>query len=88
MLLVKILGTIIWFTCFSDVPITLMAAGGRVVVVTGANKGIGFCIAKQLIESRQFGRVLLAVCCGCHANIWNPLCCLVHFLPFSLLPLN
>ncbi len=33
----------------------------RVVVVTGANKGIGYYIAKQLIDSRQFGRVVLAV---------------------------
>jgi NAD(P)-dependent dehydrogenase (short-subunit alcohol dehydrogenase family) len=31
-----------------------------VAVVTGANKGIGFHIAKQLIESGKFGKVVVA----------------------------
>lgn len=34
-------------------------ASGRVAIVTGANKGIGYHIAKQLVASRQFGRVVL-----------------------------
>jgi NAD(P)-dependent dehydrogenase (short-subunit alcohol dehydrogenase family) len=33
---------------------------GKVVVVTGANKGIGFCIAQQLVENGQFDRIILA----------------------------
>eukprot|EP01052_Picozoa_sp_SAG31_P023193 SAG31_NODE_1896_length_6964_cov_3.399854_1_plen_129_part_00 len=37
----------------------MAAERGRVAVVTGANKGIGFSIAQQLIESAQFGRVIL-----------------------------
>jgi carbonyl reductase 1 len=32
----------------------------RVVVVTGANKGIGYCIAEQLIEGNLFDRVIVA----------------------------
>jgi carbonyl reductase 1 len=32
----------------------------RTVVVTGANKGIGACIAEQLYLSGEFGRVILA----------------------------
>ena len=31
-----------------------------VAVVTGANKGIGFCIAKQVAESGNFATVVLA----------------------------
>jgi NAD(P)-dependent dehydrogenase (short-subunit alcohol dehydrogenase family) len=37
-----------------------MAAAGRVAVVTGANKGIGYHIAQQLAASAQFGRVVVA----------------------------
>eukprot|EP00928_Gymnodinium_smaydae_P021378 TRINITY_DN18333_c0_g1_i1.p1 TRINITY_DN18333_c0_g1~~TRINITY_DN18333_c0_g1_i1.p1 ORF type:complete len:292 (+),score=7.58 TRINITY_DN18333_c0_g1_i1:56-877(+) len=37
-----------------------MAKVGRVAVVTGANKGVGYCIAKQLLDSGQFARVILA----------------------------
>lgn len=36
---------------------------GRVLVVTGGNKGIGFEIAKQLAATREFGRVIL----GCRS---------------------
>ena len=33
---------------------------GRVAVVTGANKGIGYCIAQSLVQSGLFGSVILA----------------------------
>lgn len=33
---------------------------GRVAVVTGANKGIGYCIAQSLVQSGLFGTVILA----------------------------
>ena len=36
-----------------------MKGSGRVVVVTGANKGIGYHIAAQLLASRQFERIIL-----------------------------
>ena len=45
----------------SAIASTAAASGStRVAVVTGANKGIGFCIAQQLVASEQFGRVILA----------------------------
>ena len=37
-----------------------LAMSSRVAVVTGANKGVGFHIAEQLIASRNFGTVILA----------------------------
>ena len=37
-----------------------MPASSRVAVVTGANKGIGYHVAKQLISSGLFGHVVLA----------------------------
>lgn len=37
-----------------------MKAAGRVAVVTGANKGIGYHIAASLIASKLFGTVILA----------------------------
>ena len=35
----------------------------RVAVVTGANKGVGYYIAQQLVQSREFGVVVL----GCRS---------------------
>jgi NAD(P)-dependent dehydrogenase (short-subunit alcohol dehydrogenase family) len=43
-------------------PLTFLsfAAMTGVAVVTGANKGIGFFIAKQLLDSGRYGRVVIA----------------------------
>ena len=38
----------------------IMVFAGRVAVVTGANKGVGYHIAKSLIASKLFGAVVLA----------------------------
>lgn len=37
-----------------------LATTQRVAVVTGSNKGIGYCIAEQLLDSKQFARVIVA----------------------------
>jgi carbonyl reductase 1 len=50
-----------WFSLHPPAIFLVMATvqNGRVCVVTGANKGIGYHIAEQLKESGEFGSIIL-----------------------------